>query len=114
MSTKDNCPFCGILAGTEPGTIVARDDERSLALIQALHPEAAVHWLAIPQHHVATTESLEQTDRTGFTNLVDFAIEQARANTTDYPQLENGFTIKFHFGSYETMPHAKLHVLSTE
>jgi len=32
----------------------------------------------------------------------------------DYPALGYGFTIKFHLGAYETIPHAKLHILSKE
>ncbi|MGL4649174.1 MAG: hypothetical protein ACRC1H_07185 [Caldilineaceae bacterium] len=25
-----DCPFCGILAGVEPGTVIARDEQRGL------------------------------------------------------------------------------------
>lgn len=107
-------PFVAILKGEEPGTIIARDDERRFALIQSLHPEGAIHWLAIPFEEVASIEVLEQSDRERFLDLVDFAITQAKAQIEEYPELQNGFTIKFHVGAYETIPHAKLHIVSVE
>jgi histidine triad (HIT) family protein len=108
------CPFCGILAGTEPGTVIARDDERGFALIQSLHPESSVHWMAVPVDHVPGTETLEHDSGKRFLDLMEFAISEVRARREELPQLYRGFTIKMHFGSYETVEHAKLHVLAAE
>ncbi len=107
-------PFAAILRGDAPGTVIARDDDRRLAIIASLEPEAAVHWLALPFEAGQSTEELEQSDRERFIELIDFAIGQAKTHAEDHPDLSNGFTIKFHFGSYETIPHAKLHILSVE
>jgi len=30
------------------------------------------------------------------------------------PHLEKGFTLKTHFGSFETVPHPKIHILAVE
>lgn len=113
MSDND-CPFCNILNGDAPGTIVAKDEQNQFALIQSIHPIGTVHWLAVPCEHISSTEVLEQADPDRFLDLVSFAIEQAKNQRNEHPELMLGYTIKFHFGSYETVPHAKLHILSVE
>lgn len=107
-------PFEAILDGKEPGTIIARDDDRQFAIIASLEPEAAVHWLALPYEAGVSTQDLQTTDRQRFLSLLEWAIEQAQTQADMYPDLANGFTIKLHFGAYETVPHAKLHILSVE
>jgi histidine triad (HIT) family protein len=107
-------PFSAIINGESPGTIVAQDDSKKFALIECIEPEAAVHWLAVPFEYGYGTEEMEQKHQQRFLDLVDFAITQTRALTAEFPQLENGFSVKFHVGSFETIPHAKLHILSTE
>jgi histidine triad (HIT) family protein len=106
--------FNAILSGEEPGTVVARDDEARLAVIEALHPEAAIHWLAIPFEPVSSIEVLQADAPARFAQLVSYAIETTRAYCEEHPMLDKGFSIKFHVGGYETVPHAKLHILSTE
>lgn len=114
LGTAGDCPFCGILAGSEVGTVIARDDERGFALIQSIHPESAVHWLAVPVEHVAGTEALEKDNGRRFLELMEFAVNEVRARREEQPYLYRGFTIKMHFGSFETIEHAKLHVLAAE
>lgn len=109
-----DCPFCAILAGDEPGTIIDRDEEHSFILIKSIHPESAVHWLAMPMEHVCTVEELEQNNSKRFLELVNFAVQQAKKHSADYPELERGFTLKMHFGSFQTVPHAKIHILAVE
>jgi histidine triad (HIT) family protein len=70
--------------------------------------------MAMPLEHVESTEELEHTDRQRFLELVDFAISATKELAPDYPQLTRGFSIKVHFGSFETIPHAKLHILNVE
>lgn len=114
MTHSPDSPFTAILDGREPGTILARDDDRRFALIQSLEPEAAIHWLAVPFEAGRTTEELEQQDRQRFMELIDWTVGQARSLAAEHPALSQGFTVKFHFGAYETVPHAKLHILSVE
>lgn len=111
---EEYSPFVAILAGTEPGEVLARDEVKRFALVKSLHPEGAIHWLAIPYEPIASIEELEKTDRARFLELMEFAITQTQALAEQYPLLERGFTIKFHIGGYETVPHAKLHILSVE
>jgi histidine triad (HIT) family protein len=109
-----SCPFCAILRGDEPGNVIARDDVQRFALIQSTHPEATIHWMAVPYDHVVSTEVMEHEDSARFLALVDFALTQAKIAVEDYPALQQGFSLKVHFGSFETVPHAKLHILSKE
>lgn len=113
MSGEES-PFAAIISGKENGTIIAQDDEKRLALIECLEPEAAVHWLAVPYEYGYGTEELEQTNSARFVELVDYALSQTKELISEYPILGNGFTIKFHVGAFETIPHAKLHILSIE
>lgn len=106
-------PFTGIIKGTEPGTIIHQDDGKGFALIKNNHPEAAIHWLAIT-YEEGTTEDLEQKNRDRFLDLIDYAINTTKAQTDEHPILQQGFTIKFHCGAFETIEHPKLHVLSIE
>jgi diadenosine tetraphosphate (Ap4A) HIT family hydrolase len=116
MSThrQSDCPFCGILNGTEPGKIIARDDERQFAIIQSIHPESVVHWLAVPYEHVDSTEEFERSQSKRFSQLFEFAVANAKVAAADYPFLDRGFTLKTHIGSFETVPHAKIHILAVE
>ncbi len=114
MSESNECAFCDILHGDAPGTIIVRDDEKRMALIKSLRPESAVHWLAVPFEHVDGTRKFEAAKGDRFLELVEFAIDHAQAMTEQEPELQRGFTIKMHFGSFETIEHPKLHVLAME
>jgi len=111
MATND--PFTEIISGNEPGTIIHKDDDQRFALIENNHPEAAVHWMAIT-YEKGTTEELENENRERFLDLIDYAINTTKAQIEDHPILQQGFTIKFHCGAFETIEHPKLHILSTE
>jgi diadenosine tetraphosphate (Ap4A) HIT family hydrolase len=113
MSDDKNL-FASIISGELPGNVIIQDDEKQIAIIECLEPEAAVHWLAVPYEHRYGTEEMERNHKERFLELVDFAITQTRALTPEYPMLDNGFSVKFHVGSFETIPHPKLHILSTE
>ncbi|MCA9959215.1 MAG: hypothetical protein R3E31_15565 [Chloroflexota bacterium] len=110
----DESPFVSVLNGTAPGTIIVRDDTAKFAIIESVQPEAAIHWLAIPFEPIPSIEELETHNRARFLDLLNFAINQTKALTDKYENLGNGFTIKFHLGAFETIPHAKLHILSCE
>lgn len=110
------CPFCAILNGEEPGTIIARDDDRRFAIIKSIHPESVVHWLAVPFEHEDSTEAFEGTNGRRFVELFEWAVEQAKTQAAleQEPRLIQGFTLKTHFGSFESVPHPKIHILAVE
>ena len=113
-NNTNNSPFAAILRGEQAEEIIARDDARRFAIIASMEPEAAVHWLAVPFEDGCSTEEMQRDEGERFLQLVDYAIAETKARAGEYPELANGFTIKFHFGAYETIPHAKLHILSVE
>lgn len=116
MTTQSTtvCPFCDILAGAGPGTVIARNDEKRFALIKSIHPESVIHWLAIPFEHMESTEAYEGAHSGRFIELFEWAVTQTKQLVGSEPQLERGFTLKTHFGSYETVPHPKIHILAME
>lgn len=107
-------PFTAVLNGDMPGTVIARDDAQRFALIASLEPEAAVHWLAVPYESGFSTEEMKHEQGDRFLALLEFALAETKARVEEHPELANGFTIKFHCGAYETVPHAKFHILSIE
>ena len=115
-NSAQGCPFCGILRGEEPGTIIARDDDKRFAIIKSIHPESVVHWLAVPFEHEASTEVFEAANGRRFVELFEWAMEQAKAPVAleQEPRLIQGFTLKTHFGSFESVPHPKIHILAVE
>ena len=118
MGTGNNIhhdsPFAAILRGEQPGTIIARDDRQGFAIIASMEPEAAVHWLAVPFEAGYSTEEMKHEAGDRFLALLDYALAETKARVDEHPELANGFTIKFHCGAYETVPHAKFHILSIE
>lgn len=110
----EDSPFAAILRGELEGTIIARDDEQKFAIITSMEPEAAVHWLAVPFEAGFSTSDMKDIYGSRFMALLDYAMAQTYARVAEYPVLKNGFTIKFHCGAYETVPHAKFHILSVE
>ena len=110
----DSSPFNLILSNDTHSEIIARDDEKRFAIISSMEPEAAIHWLAIPFESGISTEELNREEGRRFLDLVEYALFETRAQSAKYPELANGFTIKFHIGAYETVPHPKLHILSVE
>ncbi len=107
-------PFTAVLNGDMPGTVIARNDVQRFALIASLEPEAAIHWLAIPYESGFSTEEMKHEQGDRFLALLEFALAETKARVEEHPELANGFTIKFHCGAYETVPHAKFHILSIE
>lgn len=110
----NHSPFADILQGKQAGTVIARDDAQRFAIIASLEPEAAVHWLAIPFESGFSTEEMKHSQGERFLALLDYALAETKARIDDYPELSTGFTVKFHCGAYETIPHAKFHILSIE
>lgn len=113
-STQEESPFAAILRGEQPGTVIARDDGQRFAIIASLEPEAAIHWLAVPFESGYSTEDMKRVEGERFLALLDYALSETKSRVAEHPELANGFTVKFHCGAYETVPHAKFHILSIE
>lgn len=109
--SNESTLFTQILNGEEPGVVLLRDDDARIAIIQNMFPEAALHWLVVPYEPIPSIEALAPER---LLELIAFAIRRTPDLMPDFPDLQRGFSIKFHVGAYQTVPHAKLHVLGTE
>lgn len=45
-----DCIFCQVVSGKLPSTVLYQDDE--VMVIKDIYPQAPVHWIVIPKHHV--------------------------------------------------------------
>lgn len=111
--TNDS-PLVQVALGMMPGEVIVADKEAGFAIIKSLEQEAAVHWLAFPFESYASLDEMRTTAPERFLQLFAFVQEQVECLKLHYPLLEHGYTVKFHCGAYETVAHAKLHILSTE
>ena len=72
-----DCVFCKIIAGELPCDKVFENDKA--LVIRDIHPQAPVHALVIPKRHYADLEECAATRNGIISNLVEAAIEAARA-----------------------------------
>ena len=63
MSEQADRAFNAILDGSESGTIIARDDDTRIALLESNHPEGVIHWIAVPFEPVASTKGMLHEDK---------------------------------------------------
>jgi histidine triad (HIT) family protein len=77
MSVDTTCLFCGIVAGTVPGTIV-HAGERVVAF-RDVHPAAPTHLLVVPREHVARMSDLTDDHGAMLADLFQAASHLARA-----------------------------------
>ena len=78
--TENASPLEALLHGDQPGKIITQDDNKKMALIECIEPEAAIHWLAVPFEQGFGTEEMEQKHQQRFLELVDFAINEGVQN----------------------------------
>jgi histidine triad (HIT) family protein len=55
-----DCVFCRIAQGQAPARVVYQDED--VTVFHDLHPQAPVHILLIPNHHVAGVSQVEAAD----------------------------------------------------
>jgi hypothetical protein len=56
----------------------------------------------------------ERENEQRFVDLFEWTVAQTKKQIEKEPCLEKGFSLKTHFGSFETIPHAKIHILAME
>ena len=100
-----DCLFCKIVAGEIPSTVV-KETEDFLAF-RDVGPQAPTHVLAIPKHHVRSTNELVDADLAG--RLLLFAKDVA----ADEGLAERGFrlVINTNEDGGQTVLHLHVHVL---
>ncbi len=101
-----DCLFCKIVAGDIPADIVYRDD--LITVFRDIHPKAAVHLLAIPNHHIASLDDLTEQDAAWIAHLTRLLPVIARENG-----LQDGFrtVVNTGPGGGQEVPHLHYHIL---
>lgn len=105
----EECLFCKIAAGEIPANKLY-EDEQVLAFYD-IHPQAKVHFLVIPKHHIASAAALTEGDAALLGHI--FAVIAQLAQQTG---LENGYRVVSNVGpdAGQTVPHLHFHVLGGE
>jgi histidine triad (HIT) family protein len=99
---RDDCLFCSIV---RDGTYVARAD--GFVAIHDINPQAKVHLLVIPEHHVDTFREVSEFSAKEAKRMLEFVAEAAReVGLTDYRVVVNVGR-----GAGQTIYHLHWHVL---
>lgn len=103
----DDCPFCGILAGSVPADVV-HEGLHTLAF-RDINPAAPVHVLVIPRHHVISAATIDAADA----EVVAELFVTARAVAEQEGVAASGYRLVFNVGddALNSVPHLHLHVL---
>jgi histidine triad (HIT) family protein len=76
-----DCLFCRIIAGTEPGNIVYRDDH--VVAFMPLEREARVHLILASRSHIPSVDALQPEDAGLWMDLLQVARRLAREHGID-------------------------------
>ncbi|MGN6031204.1 MAG: HIT domain-containing protein, partial [Thermomicrobiales bacterium] len=91
-TTVADCIFCKIAAGAF-GTTFAAESDRAVAF-DDLAPQAPVHVLIVPKHHVASLAEVTREDSDLLADLVSLANQVARDRGID----ANGYRVLTNVG----------------
>jgi histidine triad (HIT) family protein len=102
-----DCLFCKIVNGQIPATLVYQDDR--LVAFKDINPQAPMHVLVIPRHHVASLNDLTPEDD----GLVGEMVRRAAAIAREHGHADRGFRTVFNCNADagQTVFHIHLHVL---
>jgi len=102
-----DCLFCRIVAGDVPATLVFQDEH--LIAFKDINPQAPMHVLVVPRHHIPTLNDLVDGDD----GIVGEMIRRAAAIAREHGHAERGYRTVFNCnaGAGQTVFHLHLHVL---
>jgi histidine triad (HIT) family protein len=100
-----DCIFCRIAAGEVPARVVAED--RDVIAIEDVRPQAPVHVLVIPRHHVADLREV------GEDGLLARLVTTANRVAAIKDVADAGYRVVVNVGADggQEVPHLHLHVL---
>ena len=107
MTRDADCPFCKIVAGDIPATVVYRSDQ--VTGFRDINPQMPTHVLLVPNSHVMNTDSLDPSHDALVGELVRSAQEVARQEGLS----ERGYRLVFNTGpdAQNSVPHLHMHLL---
>ena len=105
-STSDSdCPFCKIVRGELPATVVNRTD--GFIAIEDINPKADVHLLVIPERHLETFRDVSVMGEEEGKRMLDFVAATAKAAGLE----EYRLMVFVGAGAGQTVFHLHWHVL---
>ncbi|WP_138204757.1 histidine triad nucleotide-binding protein [Haloimpatiens lingqiaonensis] len=104
----ENCIFCKIAKGDIPCSKVY-EDEKILAF-KDIEPQAPIHILIIPKHHIESLNSLSEEDA----DIVTYIFMKAKQLAKDLGVAESGYRIVNNCGEDggQTVKHLHFHMLA--
>ncbi len=111
MSSID-CIFCKIITGLIPSPRIFEDDQ--FICIRDIQPQAKIHLLLIPKHHVASLDEAFPTQGVSYSTMLarmmELSVQIARENHLLPPGYRS--VINTGKGGGQTVFHLHLHLLS--
>jgi len=103
-----SCPFCKILSGEAPATIIYRDE--LVTAFRDIHPIASTHILVIPNRHIASVNELEVGDE----SLVGHMVMVAKELAVQEGVAEKGYRLILNTGAHagQSILHIHLHLIA--
>ncbi len=103
-----DCVFCKIVSSESPGRILYRDE--LVTAFRDIHPISQVHYLVVPNRHIASVNELEESDE----QLVGHMVMVARTLAHQEGVAERGYRLLLNTGpqSGQTVFHLHLHLIS--
>lgn len=102
-----DCIFCQIVRGEIPSDTVYQDEE--VFAFRDINPQAPVHVLVIPVHHIASLNDLTEADSPLVGHMLHVASQIARQEGI----AERGYRLAISCGREggQAVPHLHLHLL---
>ena len=102
-----DCPFCKIVHGDIPATIVFRTEQ--VTAFHDVNPQLPIHVLVVPNEHISNTEALEPEQDT----TVGAVIRAARDVAREEGLSERGYRLVINTGAdaSNSVAHLHLHLL---
>ncbi len=102
-----DCLFCKIISGAIPAKIIYRDD--LVAVFDDINPQAPVHKLIVPLHHIATLNDLHGEDD----ELVGHMVQTCAMLAKELGIAEDGYRVVFNCNADagQSVFHIHAHIL---
>lgn len=101
-----DCVFCKIISGEIPSQKFYEDD--IMLIFKDISPKSAIHYLAVPKHHYAKIEDMNEQDKANFTKIISKIGELK--NTLG---LDDGYRLTVNQGlnAGQTVFHLHIHIM---
>lgn len=103
-----DCLFCKIASGEIPAKIQHQDEK--VVVFADIHPQAPVHLLIIPRHHIATLNDLTAQN----SDIIGYMAQTAAKLATEMNIHENGYrcVMNCNADGGQTVFHIHMHLLA--